>query len=75
MLSLIRDACGLSDDDIAGGSGWLSHDLFDIVAKVPQARLRQPRSDRLRSHCQQRRTEDDAGRLQTRSERAPPLHE
>jgi uncharacterized protein (TIGR03435 family) len=35
MLSLIKDAYGVSDDDIAGGPGWLSYDLFDIVARVP----------------------------------------
>src|SRR5580700_8807396 len=36
MLGFIRDAYGVSDDDIAGGPGWLSYDLFDIVAKVPE---------------------------------------
>ena len=35
MLSLIKDAYGVSDDDIAGGPGWLTYDLFDIVARVP----------------------------------------
>ena len=35
MLDLIKAAYGVSDDDIAGGPGWVSNDLFDIVAKVP----------------------------------------
>ncbi len=35
MLDLIKDAYGVSDDDVAGGPGWISYDLFDIVAKVP----------------------------------------
>ncbi|HVW10440.1 MAG TPA: TIGR03435 family protein, partial [Bryobacteraceae bacterium] len=35
MLALIKDAYGVSDDSIAGGPGWLSSDLFNIVAKVP----------------------------------------
>jgi uncharacterized protein (TIGR03435 family) len=35
MLDLIRDAYGVSDDEVAGGPGWISYDLFDIVAKVP----------------------------------------
>ncbi len=35
MLDLIKDAWGVSDDDVAGGPGWMSYDLFDIVAKVP----------------------------------------
>ena len=35
MLDLIKDAYGVSDDDGAGGPGWISYDVFDIVAKVP----------------------------------------
>jgi uncharacterized protein (TIGR03435 family) len=35
MLDLIKDAYGVSDDDVAGGPGWISYDIFDIVAKVP----------------------------------------
>jgi uncharacterized protein (TIGR03435 family) len=35
MLDLIKDAYGVSDDDVAGGPGWISYDVFDIVAKVP----------------------------------------
>jgi uncharacterized protein (TIGR03435 family) len=34
MLDLIKDAYSVSDDDVAGGPGWISYDLFDIVAKV-----------------------------------------
>jgi len=36
MLDLIKDAYGVSDDDVAGGPGWISYDVFDIVAKVPK---------------------------------------
>jgi len=35
MLGLIGEAYGVSEDNIAGGPGWLSLDLFDVVAKVP----------------------------------------
>src|SRR5579871_5028451 len=35
MVKLIALAYGVSEEDIAGGPGWLSQDLFDIVAKVP----------------------------------------
>jgi uncharacterized protein (TIGR03435 family) len=35
MLNLIAAAYGVSEDGIAGGPGWLSSDLFDVVAKVP----------------------------------------
>ena len=28
-------AYGVSEDDVAGGPGWLSSDLFDVIAKVP----------------------------------------
>ncbi len=35
MLNLIAVAYGLSEDSIAGGPGWVSSDLFDVVAKVP----------------------------------------
>ena len=35
MLKLIVAAYGGSEDDIAGGPGWISSDLFDVVAKVP----------------------------------------
>jgi uncharacterized protein (TIGR03435 family) len=35
MLQLITGAYGVEDDNIAGGPGWLSSDLFDIIAKVP----------------------------------------
>src|SRR5215831_4754347 len=35
MLNLIQAAYGVSEDNIAGGPGWVSSELFDIVAKVP----------------------------------------
>jgi uncharacterized protein (TIGR03435 family) len=35
MLNLIVAAYGVSEDNIAGGPGWISSDLFDVVAKVP----------------------------------------
>jgi uncharacterized protein (TIGR03435 family) len=35
MLQLIQAAYGVSEDNISGGPGWVSLDLFDIVAKVP----------------------------------------
>ena len=35
MLELIEDAYGVSEDNIAGGPGWVSSDLFDVIAKVP----------------------------------------
>jgi uncharacterized protein (TIGR03435 family) len=36
MLALIKAAYGVSDDDISGGPGWVSYDLFDIIARVPE---------------------------------------
>jgi uncharacterized protein (TIGR03435 family) len=35
MLNLIVAAYGVSEDNIAGGPGWITSDLFDLVAKVP----------------------------------------
>jgi uncharacterized protein (TIGR03435 family) len=35
MLNLIVAAYGVSEDNIAGGPGWIASDLFDVVAKVP----------------------------------------
>ena len=35
MLNLIVAAYGVSEDTIAGGPGWISSDLFDVIAKVP----------------------------------------
>jgi uncharacterized protein (TIGR03435 family) len=35
MLSLIELAYGVSEDSIAGGPGWLSSELFDVIAKIP----------------------------------------
>src|SRR5215472_14263106 len=34
MLNLIEAAYGVSEDNISGGPGWLSLDLFDVIAKV-----------------------------------------
>jgi uncharacterized protein (TIGR03435 family) len=34
MLNLITSAYGVADDGVAG-PGWMSSDLFDVVAKVP----------------------------------------
>jgi uncharacterized protein (TIGR03435 family) len=36
MLNLIQAAYGVSEDTIAGGPGWISSDLFDVIAKVPE---------------------------------------
>src|SRR5690349_12573590 len=35
MLQLIEAAYTLSEDNISGGPGWMSLDLFDVIAKVP----------------------------------------
>ncbi len=35
MLKLIKEAYGINQDDIAGGPGWISYDMFDVVFKVP----------------------------------------
>ncbi len=35
MLNLISSAYGVPEDTISGGPGWISLDLFDVVAKVP----------------------------------------
>ena len=35
MLGLIEEAYGVSEDVISGGPGWVSSDLFDVVARVP----------------------------------------
>jgi uncharacterized protein (TIGR03435 family) len=35
LLNLIALAYGVSEDNVAGGPGWLSSDLFDVIAKVP----------------------------------------
>jgi uncharacterized protein (TIGR03435 family) len=35
MLNLIEAAYDVSEDNIAGGPGWMSLDLFDVIAKVP----------------------------------------
>jgi uncharacterized protein (TIGR03435 family) len=33
MLKLIEAAYGVSEDNIVGGPGWVSSDLFDVVAR------------------------------------------
>jgi uncharacterized protein (TIGR03435 family) len=35
MLQLITAAYEVPEDDISGGPGWVSSDLFDVIAKVP----------------------------------------
>jgi uncharacterized protein (TIGR03435 family) len=35
MLQLISAAYGVPEDNIAGGPGWVSSDLFDVIAKAP----------------------------------------
>ena len=35
MLQLIEAAYDVSEDNLAGGPGWISSDLFDVIAKVP----------------------------------------
>jgi uncharacterized protein (TIGR03435 family) len=35
MLDLIEVAYGIPNDSVAGGPGWISSDLFDVIAKVP----------------------------------------
>src|SRR5215831_7209032 len=35
MLNFITSAYGVSDDGVTGGPGWISNDLFDVIAKVP----------------------------------------
>src|SRR5580692_10244055 len=35
MIDLIKLAYGVTEDDIAGGPGWLGSALYDVVAKVP----------------------------------------
>ena len=37
MLNLISAAYGVAEDNVAGGPGWLSLDLFDVVAKLPDS--------------------------------------
>jgi uncharacterized protein (TIGR03435 family) len=36
LLNLITAAYGVSEDNIAGGPGWLTSDLFDVIGKVPE---------------------------------------
>jgi uncharacterized protein (TIGR03435 family) len=35
MVKLITSAYGVSEDSVAGGPGWISSDLFDVIARVP----------------------------------------
>ena len=36
MLQLISAAYSVPEDDISDGPGWVSSDLFDVIAKVPE---------------------------------------
>src|SRR5215471_17273530 len=36
MVQLITAAYGVPEDDISGGPGWVSADLFDVIAKAPE---------------------------------------
>jgi uncharacterized protein (TIGR03435 family) len=40
MLQLIAAAYGVQEDVISGGPGWVSSNLFDIVAKIPEGTSR-----------------------------------
>jgi uncharacterized protein (TIGR03435 family) len=40
MLQLITAAYGVPEDAISGGPGWVSSDLFDIVAEIPDGTTR-----------------------------------
>ncbi len=40
MLQLIAAAYGVPEDAISGGPGWVSSELFDIVAKIPDGTTR-----------------------------------
>src|SRR3954470_13701043 len=35
MLNLITSAYGVTEDGVTAGPGWISADLFDVIAKVP----------------------------------------
>ena len=35
LVKLIAAAYGVPEENVAGGPGWLSSDLFDVIAKVP----------------------------------------
>jgi uncharacterized protein (TIGR03435 family) len=35
MLELIEAAYGVTEDTIAGGPGWVSSEVYDVIAKVP----------------------------------------
>jgi uncharacterized protein (TIGR03435 family) len=36
LLKLIASAYGVPEENVVGGPGWISADLYDIVAKVPE---------------------------------------
>jgi uncharacterized protein (TIGR03435 family) len=36
LVKLIAAAYGVSEENVVGGPGWISADLYDIVAKVPE---------------------------------------
>jgi uncharacterized protein (TIGR03435 family) len=42
MLQLIEAAWGVPEDTISGGPSWVSLDLFDVVAKVPNSTTQAP---------------------------------
>ena len=44
MLNLIEAAYSVSEDSISGGPGWVSSDLFDVIAKVPDGEPRHARA-------------------------------
>lgn len=35
MLNLVTSAWEITEDRVGGGPGWMSSDLFDVIAKVP----------------------------------------
>lgn len=54
MLELIKAAYGGSEDDISGGPGWVSYDLFDIIARVPEGTTPETANLMLRSLLSER---------------------
>jgi uncharacterized protein (TIGR03435 family) len=36
LVSLIAAAYGVTQENVVGGPGWISSDMFDVVAKVPE---------------------------------------
>ncbi len=54
MLNLIKAAYGISEDDVAGGPGWLGSDVFEVVAKVPPGTKMAAANQMLQSLLQER---------------------